>query len=76
VPLAGLRGEPDALPPAVVSRVLRLMLLAAGCPAGSLAAGHVQAVTRIVEGGAPGARVALPGGRVARREGDRLVVRA
>jgi tRNA(Ile)-lysidine synthase len=66
----------DQLPAAVVSRVVRRLLLAAGCPAGALTAEHVARVVALLDGPAGRAEVALPGGRRARREGGRLVVRA
>jgi tRNA(Ile)-lysidine synthase len=65
-----------SLPPAILSRVVRRLLLTAGCPAGALTADHVERVTALLDGPPTRAQVALPGGRSARREGDRLVVRA
>ncbi len=67
-------GEP--LPPAIVNRVVRRFLLAAGCPRGSLTAGHIRAVSALLDPQSPAtAEVALPGGRRARREAGAVVVR-
>ena len=40
-------GEP--LPPAIVHRVVRRFLLEAGCPRGSLTAGHIRAVAALLD---------------------------
>jgi tRNA(Ile)-lysidine synthase TilS/MesJ len=72
LPVAGL----TALPPAIVNRVVRRLLVEAGCPTGSLTAGHIRAVAALLDHGASArAEVALPGGRRARREAGALVVR-
>jgi tRNA(Ile)-lysidine synthase len=63
------------MPGAVRTRLVRRLLLAAGCPAGAVTAAHVERVAALLDGPATRAEVALPGGRRARREGDRLVVR-
>jgi tRNA(Ile)-lysidine synthase len=69
-------GRPGPLPAAVVTRVVRRLLVEAGCPAGALTADHVARVTALLHGPATRAEVALPGGLRARREGADLVVRA
>jgi tRNA(Ile)-lysidine synthetase-like protein len=71
-----LPSAPEPLPPAIVSRLVRRLLITAGCPPEGLTAGHVRAVMALL--GPAGARavVALPGGLGARREGTDLVVRA
>ena len=70
----GLAREP--LPPAIVHRVVRRFLIGAGCPVGSLTAGHIRAVAACSSPGASvRAEVALPGDRRARREAGALVVR-
>lgn len=78
-PTAGLSlpvdGPTEGLPPAVASRVVRRLLLSAGCPAEALTAEHVWAVTALLEPGPCRAEVALPGGRRARRVGASVVVR-
>jgi hypothetical protein len=66
---------PAELPPAVVARVVRRFLVAAGCPAGALTADHISAVAALLRSPGSRAEVALPGGRRTRREGDDLVVR-
>lgn len=75
LPTSALVG-PDAPPPAVLSRVVRRLLLAAGCPPAALTMEHVQAVRGLLGPAGGSAEVALPGGVRARREGDHLVVRA
>ena len=72
---AGADPWDEQLPEAVVSRVVRRLLIAAGCPPGSLTAEHVWAVTALTGPDGRG-EVALPGGRRSRREGGTLVVRA
>lgn len=68
--LAGLSG-------AVRSRVLRSAALAAGCPAGSLTAAHVDRVGELVTDWHGQRGVDLPGGvRAARRSGEILFERA
>jgi len=65
------------LPPAIRSRIVRRLLLAAGCPAEALTADHIRRVTTLL-GGSPAqnrAEIALPGGRTARQEGAYLRVR-
>lgn len=64
------------LPEAVTTRIVRRLLLGAGCPAESLTAAHVWAVDDLVRTRGARAEVALPGGLRARREVDRVVVRA
>jgi len=61
-----------ALPQAVRTRVLHQALLAAGCPAGSVGAGHVRAVDALVAAWRGQGPVALPGGVEARRDCGRL----
>jgi hypothetical protein len=78
LPIAALSaiGGPEPLPPAIVHRVVRRLLIEAGCPVGSLTAGHIRAVAALLEPRASArAEVALPGGRLARREDGALVVR-
>jgi tRNA(Ile)-lysidine synthase len=76
LPVADLTTAGDPLPPAIVHRVVRRLLIEAGCPIGSLTAGHIRAVASLLEPGASvRAEVALPGGRRARREAGALVVR-
>ncbi len=72
--VAGVRG--GDLPEAIVTRVLRRFLIAAGCPASSLTAEHVWAVADLLPGPPGRSEVALPAGRRARRDGCALVVRA
>lgn len=75
--LAALPGPDVAeLPPAVRSRVVRHLLLAAGCPAGRLTADHVLRAAALLDTVGSGSHVLLPGGLRACQEGDRLVVRA
>jgi tRNA(Ile)-lysidine synthase len=64
-----------ALPAAVRSRVLRLAALAAGAPAGQLAAGHIESLDRLVTDWHGQGPVSLPGGLVAERRCDRLSFR-
>jgi tRNA(Ile)-lysidine synthase len=62
-----------ALPQAIRSRVLRNAALAAGCPAGALAACHVAALDALVTGWRGQRRTDLPGGiRAERRYGKLL----
>lgn len=76
LPIDALSPSGQPPPPAIVNRVIRRFLEAAGCPAGSLTHGHLSAVAALLEPGAPArSEVALPGGRRARREGGALVVR-
>jgi len=63
------------LPRAVRSRVLRRAAVAAGAPAGSLAAVHVEALDALVMGWHGQGTVDLPGGVGARRAYDRLSFR-
>ena len=72
----GLGASGSALPDAIASRVVRRLLIAAGSPAGALTADHVRAVRGLLDSPGSRAEVALPGGVLARREGDALVVRA
>ncbi|MGW2563764.1 tRNA lysidine(34) synthetase TilS [Streptomyces sp. NPDC001514] len=64
-----------ALPPAVRRRVLRRALVAAGSPAGSLFARHVEEVERLITGWRGQGAINLPGRVEARRQGGRLVIR-
>ncbi|MGW7369179.1 tRNA lysidine(34) synthetase TilS [Streptomyces sp. NPDC054841] len=64
-----------ALPPAVRRRVLRRALVAAGSPAGSLFARHVEEVERLIIGWRGQKPLNLPGRVEARRQGGRLVIR-
>ncbi|AWI30237.1 tRNA lysidine(34) synthetase TilS [Streptomyces tirandamycinicus] len=64
-----------ALPPAVRRRVLRRALVAAGSPAGSLFARHVEEVERLIVGWRGQKPLNLPGRVEARRQGGRLVIR-
>ncbi len=66
--IAGLAGQH----PAIRSRVLRRLAVAAGATAGELAAGHVDALDSLVVDPRGGRRVELPGGVSAERDGDRL----
>ncbi|MDX6273301.1 MAG: tRNA(Ile)-lysidine synthase [Frankiales bacterium] len=50
------------LHPALRSRVLRLLAIEAGCPAGSLSSGHIGALDALVESWHGQGPVALPGG--------------
>ena len=76
LPIAALTTAGEPLPPAIVHRVVRRLLIEAGCPIGSLTAGHIRATAGLLEPGASGrTEVALPGGRRARREAGALVVR-
>ncbi len=75
LPVTPLVDRREPLPAAVLQRVVRRFLRAAGCPDGTLTAGHLRAVAGLVL--TPGSRadVALPGGRRARREADAVLVR-
>ncbi|MYZ36289.1 MULTISPECIES: TilS substrate-binding domain-containing protein, partial [unclassified Streptomyces] len=64
-----------ALPPAVRRRVLRRAVIAAGAPAGSLFARHIEEVDRLITGWRGQGAINLPGRVEARRQGGRLVVR-
>ncbi|MFI5757938.1 tRNA lysidine(34) synthetase TilS [Streptomyces sp. NPDC051569] len=64
-----------ALPPAVRRRVLRQAVIAAGAPAGSLFARHVEEVDRLITGWRGQGGINLPGRVEVRRQGGRLVVR-
>ena len=64
-----------ALPAAVRSRVLRRAVVAAGAPSGSVTAGHVAEVDRLVVDWRGQRAVSLPGGLVAERRCDRLSFR-
>ncbi|MFD7230668.1 tRNA lysidine(34) synthetase TilS [Streptomyces sp. NPDC059881] len=64
-----------ALPPAVRRRVLRRALVAAGSPAGSLFARHVEEVERLIVGWRGQKPLNLPGRVEAHRQGGRLVIR-
>jgi tRNA(Ile)-lysidine synthase len=76
LPISALSVAGEPLPPAIAHRVVRRLLIEAGCPVGSLTAGHIRAVASLLEPGASmRAEVALPGGRRARREAGALVVR-
>jgi tRNA(Ile)-lysidine synthase len=76
LPIAAFLGGGQPLPAAIVHRVVRRFLIGAGCPVGSLTAGHIRAVAALVGPGASArTEVALPGGLRARREAGALVVR-
>ncbi|WP_327235206.1 tRNA lysidine(34) synthetase TilS [Streptomyces sp. NBC_01317] len=64
-----------ALPPAVRRRVLRTAVIAAGAPAGSLFARHIEEVDRLITGWRGQGAINLPGRVEARRQGGRLVIR-
>ncbi|WP_374684340.1 tRNA lysidine(34) synthetase TilS [Streptomyces sp. ODS05-4] len=64
-----------ALPPAVRRRVLRRAAVAAGSPAGSLFARHVEEMDRLITGWRGQGALNLPGRVVVRRQGGRLVIR-
>ncbi len=66
-------GGLDCLAPAVRSRVLRQAALAAGCPAGSLAAGHIAALDALVTGWHGQRWADLPGVIRARRQYGKLL---
>jgi tRNA(Ile)-lysidine synthase len=61
-----------ALPTAVRRRVLRLAALAAGCPGGTLAAVHIEAVDALLTNWRGQGPLHLPGPVVARRAAGRL----
>jgi tRNA(Ile)-lysidine synthase len=64
-------GQLAALPPAIRTRVLHRAAVAAGCPAGSLTAGHVRQLDALVTGWRGQRWVDLPGGvRGFRRDGQ------
>ncbi|MER7989609.1 tRNA lysidine(34) synthetase TilS [Streptomyces noursei] len=69
--VAGLFG----LPPAVRRRVLRRAVIAAGSPAGSLFARHVEEVDRLITAWRGQGAINLPGRVGVRRQGGRLVIR-
>ncbi|MCG3043190.1 tRNA lysidine(34) synthetase TilS, partial [Streptomyces sp. S1A] len=64
-----------ALPPAVRRRVLRRAAVAAGSPAGSLFARHIEEVDRLVTEWHGQRAISLPGRVAARRQGGTLVIR-
>ncbi|MCP3821679.1 tRNA lysidine(34) synthetase TilS [Streptomyces sp. A3M-1-3] len=64
-----------ALPSAVRRRVLRKAVIAAGSPAGSLFARHIEEVDRLITGWRGQGAINLPGRVEARRQGGRLVIR-
>ena len=64
-----------ALPNAVRTRVLRRAAIAAGAPAGALTARHVAEIDRLVHDWHGQGPVSLPGGLVAERSYDRLLLR-
>ncbi|MCT2590004.1 tRNA lysidine(34) synthetase TilS [Streptomyces sp. N2-109] len=64
-----------ALPPAVRRRVLRRTAIAAGAPAGSLFARHIEEVDRLITAWHGQQAINLPGLVEARRQGGRLVIR-
>ncbi|MEV7090884.1 tRNA lysidine(34) synthetase TilS [Streptomyces sp. NPDC093085] len=64
-----------ALPRAVRRRVLRRAVIAAGAPAGSLFARHIEEVDRLITGWRGQGAINLPGRVEARRQGGRLVIR-
>jgi tRNA(Ile)-lysidine synthase len=61
------------LAPAIRSRVLRQAALTAGCPAGSLAAGHIAALDALVTGWHGQRGADLPGVIRARRRYGKLL---
>jgi len=63
------------LPPAVRRRVLRRAAVAAGAPAGSLFARHIEEVDRLVTAWRGQRAINLPGRVEARRQGGTLVIR-
>ncbi|MEV6110858.1 tRNA lysidine(34) synthetase TilS [Streptomyces sp. NPDC051940] len=63
-----------ALPAAVRRRILRSSLLAAGSPAGSLFARHIEEVDRLITGWRGQGAINLPGRVEARRQDGRLVI--
>ncbi|AIA05042.1 MULTISPECIES: tRNA lysidine(34) synthetase TilS [Streptomyces] len=69
--VAGLFG----LPPAVRRRVLRRAVIAAGSPAGSLFARHIEEVDRLITAWRGQGAINLPGRVGVRRQGGRLVIR-
>ncbi|UGY92231.1 tRNA lysidine(34) synthetase TilS [Streptomyces gobiensis] len=64
-----------ALPPAVRRRVLRRAAIAAGAPAGSLFARHIEETDRLITGWRGQRAINLPGRVEARRQGGTLVIR-
>ncbi|MGY1456017.1 tRNA lysidine(34) synthetase TilS [Streptomyces sp. SS8] len=64
-----------ALPPAVRRRVLRRAAVAAGSPAGSLFARHIEEMDRLVTEWHGQRAISLPGRVAARRQGGTLVIR-
>ncbi|MEV4441844.1 tRNA lysidine(34) synthetase TilS [Streptomyces sp. NPDC049577] len=64
-----------ALPPAVRRRVIRRAVIAAGSPAGSLFARHIEEVDRLITGWRGQGTINLPGRVAVRRQGGRLVLR-
>ena len=64
-----------ALPPAVRRRVLRRAAIAAGAPAGSLFARHIEEVDRLITAWRGQRAINLPGRVGVRRQGGRLVIR-
>ncbi|MER6051922.1 tRNA lysidine(34) synthetase TilS [Streptomyces sp. BHT-5-2] len=64
-----------ALPPAVRRRVLRRAVIAAGSPAGSLFARHIEEVDRLITAWRGQGAINLPGRVGVRRQGGRLVIR-
>jgi tRNA(Ile)-lysidine synthase len=63
-----------ALPPAVRRRVLRRAAIAAGAPAGSLFARHIEETDRLITAWHGQRPLNLPGRVEARRQGGRLVL--
>ncbi|HZG05715.1 MAG TPA: tRNA lysidine(34) synthetase TilS [Streptomyces sp.] len=63
------------LPPAVRRRVLRRAAVAAGAPAGSLFARHIEEIDRLVTDWHGQRPINLPGRVAARRQGGTLVIR-
>ncbi|TDC22630.1 tRNA lysidine(34) synthetase TilS, partial [Streptomyces sp. 8K308] len=66
--------ELSALPPAVRRRVLRRAAIAAGAPAGSLFARHIEETDRLITAWHGQRPLNLPGRVEARRQGGRLVL--
>lgn len=74
VSLEGSAGSLGDVPPAVRRRLFRLAALAAGCPAGSLTAAHLEQVDRLVGDWRGQGAVRLPGEQDATRSGDTITI--
>ncbi len=71
LPIAALTTAGEPLPPAIVHRVVRRFLIEAGCPVGSLTAGHIRAVAALLEPGSVRARRSRPARRPTCPQGSR-----